>query len=87
MFYMLVNVHHWTTTGKVLLPLDRFWYCPLDLPFGIRNAAVAFQMELEHLIIREAPWSPILSGAVGADAPCCAPSSCPSRKLVRGSLR
>ena len=26
-------------------------------------------MELEHLIIREAPWSPIFFGAMGADTP------------------
>jgi hypothetical protein len=42
MFYMLANIHHWTTTGEVLPPPDRFWYCLLNLPFGIRSAAVSF---------------------------------------------
>ena len=26
MFYMLANVHHQITIGKVLPPPDRFWY-------------------------------------------------------------
>jgi hypothetical protein len=42
MFYMLANVHHWTTTSEVLPPPDHFWYCLLDLPFGIRNMVVSF---------------------------------------------
>ena len=29
----------------------------------------SFQLELEHLISREAPWSIILSGAAGTDVP------------------
>jgi hypothetical protein len=69
MFYMLANIHHWTTTGEVLPLSDRFWYYLLDLPFGIWSTAVSFQMELERLVVREAPWSHILSGAAGADAP------------------
>ena len=31
--------------------------------------AESFQMELEHLVVREAPQSPILSGAAGTDIP------------------
>jgi hypothetical protein len=69
MFYMLASVHQWTTIGEVLLPLDCFWYCLPDLPFEIQNMVVSFQMDLEHLIIREALLSPILSGIVAADAP------------------
>jgi hypothetical protein len=53
----------------VLPPSDRFWYYLPDLPFEIQNAAISFQMVLEHLVIREALWSPIISGAAGADAP------------------
>lgn len=37
--------------------------------FGIRNAATSFQMELEHLIVREAAQSPILSSAAGTNVP------------------
>ena len=55
MFYMLANIHHQITTGEVLPPPDRFWYYLPNLPFGIQNVAASFQMELEHLISREAP--------------------------------
>jgi hypothetical protein len=41
----------------------------LDLPFEIQNAAASFQLELYHLISREAPQSTILSGAARADVP------------------
>jgi hypothetical protein len=30
---------------------------------------MSFQLELEHLINHNAPWSTILSGAVGTDVP------------------
>ena len=49
MFYMLANVHHQIATGEVLPTPDRFWYYLLDLPFGILNVAVSFQLEQEHL--------------------------------------
>jgi hypothetical protein len=42
MFYMWANIHHQMATGEVLLPLDRFWYYLLDLPFGIQNAVASF---------------------------------------------
>jgi hypothetical protein len=42
MFYMLANIHHQIATSEELPPLDRFWYHLLDLPFGIKNAAVSF---------------------------------------------
>jgi hypothetical protein len=52
-----------------VLPLsNRFKYYLLDLPFRIHSTTVSFQMELEHLMVHEAPWSPILSGVVGVDA-------------------
>ena len=54
MFYMLANVHHQITTGEVLPSPDRFWYNLPNLPFGIQNVAESFQLELEHLISREA---------------------------------
>ena len=38
-------------------------------------------MELEHLVVREAPQSPILSGAAGADAP----SLCAFSATLQGS--
>jgi hypothetical protein len=69
MFYMLANIHHQIATGEELPPLDRFWYHLPDLPFGIKNAAVSFQLELGHLISRDAPRSAILSSATGADVP------------------
>jgi hypothetical protein len=69
MFYMLVNIHHHIAAGDMLLPPDRFWHYLLDLPSRIWNAATSFQMELEHLIGREAPQSPILSGAAGTNVP------------------
>jgi hypothetical protein len=69
MFYMLANVHHQITTSKVLLSLGHFWYYLVDLPFRIQNAAMSFQMDLDHLISREAPWSTILSGAAGTNVP------------------
>jgi hypothetical protein len=50
--------------GEVLPPPER--YLP-NLPFGIQNMAASFQIELEHLISREVPRSPILSDAVGTD--------------------
>jgi hypothetical protein len=53
----------------VLLPPDCLWYYLPDLPFGIQNAAAAFQLELEHLISRDAPQSTIFSGAAGTDVP------------------
>ena len=69
MFYMLANVHHQIATGEVLPPPDRSWYYLLDLPFRIQNAAASFQLELEHLISREAPRSIILSDVAGTDVP------------------
>jgi hypothetical protein len=62
------NVHH-QITSEVLSPPDRFWYYLLNLPFGIQNATTSFQLELEHLISHEVPWSTILSSTVGADVP------------------
>jgi hypothetical protein len=35
MFYMLANIHHWTTTGEALPPPHRFWYNLQDLPLGV----------------------------------------------------
>ena len=69
MFYMLTNVHHQITIGEVLLPPNRFWYYLPDLPFRIQSTAASFQLELEHLISREAPRSIILSGTAGTDVP------------------
>ena len=46
---------------------DHLWYYLLDLPFGIQNVAVSFQLELEHLISRKAPQSAILSGTTWAN--------------------
>ena len=45
MFYMLANVHHQIATGEVLSPPYRLWYYLPDLPFGIQNVAVSFQLE------------------------------------------
>jgi hypothetical protein len=69
MFYMLANVCQQITTGEVLLPPDCFWYYLPDLPFGIQNAAVSFQLELERLVSRDTPRGAIPSGAAGADVP------------------
>jgi hypothetical protein len=69
MFYMLAIIHHQIATGEVLPSLDRLRYYLPDLPFGIQNVVVSFQLELEHLINRDAPWSTILSGAAGTDVP------------------
>jgi hypothetical protein len=33
MFYMLANIHHQITTGKVLPPPERFWYYLPGLAF------------------------------------------------------
>ena len=55
MFYMLANVHHQITTGEVLQLPDHFWNYLLDLHFGIQNAKLSCQMELEHLISRKVP--------------------------------
>jgi hypothetical protein len=52
---MLTNIHHQIGTSEVLPPLERFWYYLLYLPFGIQNAAASFQLELEHLVSRQAP--------------------------------
>ena len=41
----------------------------LGLPFGIQSATASFQMELGHLISREAPRSAILSGTAGTNVP------------------
>ena len=67
MFYMLANVHHQIATGEVLPSPDRFWHYLPDLPFGTQNAAASFQLELGYLISHEAPWSIILSDAVGTN--------------------
>jgi len=69
MFYMLANVHHQIATGEVLPSPEHFWYYLLDLSFGIQNATSSFQLELEHLVSREAPWSALLSGTAGVDIP------------------
>jgi len=45
MFYIIANVHHKITSGEVLPPPDRFWNYVPDLPFGIQNAVVSFQLE------------------------------------------
>jgi hypothetical protein len=67
MFYMLANIYHQITTSEVLPPLDHFWYYLLNIPFGIHNATVSFQLELEHLVNREVPQSAILFGTVRVD--------------------
>jgi hypothetical protein len=66
---MLANIHHQIIISEVLPPPNRFWYYLSDLPFRIQNMAAYFQLELEHLISCKAPWSTILSGAVGTDIP------------------
>ena len=69
MFNMLANVYHQVTEGEALPPHNHFWYKLPDLPSSVRRVAESFEMELEHLVIHEAPWSPIRSGTAGADAP------------------
>jgi hypothetical protein len=59
MFNVLANVHHQIATSEVLLPPNRFWYYLPDPLFEIQNVTVSFQMELEHLISHEVPWSAI----------------------------
>jgi hypothetical protein len=66
---MLANVHHQITTREVLPRPYRFWYYLPDPPFRIQIVAASFQLELEHLISREASRSAILSGTVGTDVP------------------
>jgi hypothetical protein len=65
----------------VLPPPDRFWYYLPDLPFRIQNAATSFQLELEHLISRDAPRSAILSGAARTDVP----SPCTFLEILSGN--
>jgi hypothetical protein len=55
MIYMLANVHHPITTGEVLPPPECFWYYLPNLPFGIQSTTMSSQLELEHLIIQQAP--------------------------------
>ena len=69
MFYMLANVQQQIATSEVLPPPDHFWYCLLDLPFRIQNAATSFQLELERLVNHEMPRSVVLSDATGANVP------------------
>jgi hypothetical protein len=69
MFYMLASVHQRVATGKAFPPPHHFWHYFFDLPLGIRSAAESFQIKLEHLVICEAPLSPVLSGVAGVDAP------------------
>lgn len=69
MFYMLANVHIQITAREVLSPPHRFWYFLSDLLYVIQNAAASFQLELEHLISREAPHGAILSGVAGTNVP------------------
>jgi hypothetical protein len=45
MFYMLANVHYQIITAEVLPLPDRFWYYLLDIPYGIQNALVSFQLD------------------------------------------
>ena len=49
-FYMLANVHYQIITGEVVSPPDRLWYYLHDLVYGIQNAAMSFQLKLEHLV-------------------------------------
>jgi hypothetical protein len=69
MFYRLDNIHHQISIGEVLPLLERFQYYLLDLPFGIQNAVASFQLELEHIVSREAPQSTILYGVVRTNVP------------------
>ena len=69
MFYMLGNVHHKITTHKVLPPPNRFWYYLPDLPFGIQNTTMSFQLDLEHLISCNMTRGAILSSIIGSNIP------------------
>jgi hypothetical protein len=69
MFYMLANVRQQITMGEVLPPPDCVWYYLPDLTFGIQNAVVSFQLELERLVSRNTLRGGIPSGAAGVDVP------------------
>lgn len=71
MFHTLASVHHQIITRDRLSQPHRFWYILPDLPYGIQNAMAVFQLELECLVSREAPWpyGVILYGVGGTNTP------------------